>query len=117
MLLEFVVILWAHFIGDFVFQSDYHAKNKSKDALILAEHVLLYSIPFILISALIPVSLMWIFVNAIFHFITDFCTSKISSKLWSENKPHYFFVTIGADQAIHLTTLFVSYYLLHSYML
>lgn len=116
MVTAFVLIVWAHFIGDFILQSDYHAQNKSKSSLVLAEHVLMYSIPFVLLGALIPVSLLWVFINAVAHFCTDFITSRITSKLWAEKKVHWFFVTIGADQAIHFTTLFVSYHLLYPYM-
>ena len=116
MIAAFILIVWAHFIGDFILQSDYHSKNKSKNSFVLAEHVLMYSIPFVMLGMFIPVSILWIAINAVCHFATDFVTSRITSKLWKEQKVHWFFVTIGADQSIHFTTLFVSYYLLHPYM-
>lgn len=111
-----LLIIWAHWIGDFILQSDYHAQNKSKNSFILGEHVFLYSIPLACIGLFIPVSLVWVFFNAVAHFCTDWITSRITSKLWAKKQVHWFFVTIGADQAIHFTTLFVSYVFLLPYM-
>ena len=113
MITAFILIIWAHFIGDFILQSDYHAQNKSKNSLVLLEHVLMYSIPFAALGFFIPISIGWIVFNAVAHFATDFITSRITSKLWAEKQVHWFFVTIGADQSIHFTTLFVSYYYLY----
>jgi hypothetical protein len=104
-----VAILWAHFVGDFILQSDYHATNKSKSNLALFEHVLYYSLPLTLMGFLIPVSISWIIANAVMHAAVDYVTSRISSRLWQQNKRHWFFVTIGADQSLHFTCLFVSY--------
>lgn len=111
-----IVIAWAHFIGDFILQSDYHAVNKSKSNFVLLQHVLLYSIPFVLIGFIIPVSIFWIVLNAALHFVVDYITSRISSKMWLADKRHWFFVTIGADQAVHTTCLLLSYYFLYQYM-
>jgi len=104
-----VVILWAHFIGDFILQSDYHAVNKSKSNLALFEHVLWYSFPLIFAGFIIPVSFAWLVVNMVLHGAIDYVTSRISSHFWKQEKRHWFFVTIGADQSLHFTCLFVSY--------
>ena len=107
-----LLIVWAHWIGDFILQSDWHSKNKSKSNFVLAQHVLLYSIPFACLGFFIPVSVAWIAINAVGHFATDFVTSRATSKLWDNKEVHWFFVVIGLDQAIHFTTLFISYSLL-----
>jgi hypothetical protein len=104
-----VVLLWAHFIGDFILQSDYHAVNKSKSNLALFEHVLFYSLPLTLAGFLIPVSVSWIIANAAMHAAVDYVTSRMTSRLWQQGKRHWFFVTIGADQSLHFTCMFVSY--------
>ena len=44
-------------------------------------------------------------VNAALHFVTDYITSRITSKLWAKQDWHRFFVTIGFDHLIHQATL------------
>lgn len=104
------VLIWAHFIGDFILQSDYHAANKSKSNLVLFQHVLLYSLPFTLAAFLVPISILFIVANAVLHAITDYISSRITSILWQKGERHWFFVTIGADQAFHMTCLFFTYF-------
>jgi len=101
-----LLIVWIHFIMDFVLQTDKIALNKSNDNGILALHVSIYSVPFFIFG--------WKFAGLtwLLHFMTDWCTSRIAKKLWSEGQRHWFFVTIGADQALHFTALFGVYILL-----
>lgn len=96
----FLILIWLHLMGDFILQSDWMAVNKSKSLLPLATHVMVYSIPFAIIFG-------WRYglINMGCHFITDFFTSRLTSYLWKLEKRHDFFVVIGFDQAIHLTTL------------
>jgi membrane-bound metal-dependent hydrolase YbcI (DUF457 family) len=92
-----------HFVADFIFQSDTVAKGKSTSNQILAWHVSLYAIPFFWFG--------WKFavLNAVLHFITDWFTSRATSWLWQREQRHWFFVTIGFDQAIHMSCLFGTY--------
>ena len=105
-------IFWAHFIGDFILQNDYHALNKSKSNLALFEHVLYYSLPLVFMGFIVPVSIAWLIVNMVLHGAVDYVTSRITSRLWLAGKRHWFFVTIGVDQSLHFTCLFASYVLL-----
>lgn len=100
-------IILAHFVGDFVLQSDWMAQNKSKSLDALAAHVAVYSVAILIPMAfLMPVSLWWWWpVNVVAHFCTDAVTSRISSYYWRKNRRHAFFITIGADQTIHYLTL------------
>lgn len=50
-------------------------------------------------------------INGLAHWIVDFVTSKMTSRLYRAGKNHYFFVVIGADQAIHLSMLVATSYL------
>lgn len=92
-------IIWLHFLGDFVLQTDEMAMNKSKSNRWLSLHVFVYLAPMMILG------LKFAFVNAIFHWLVDWVTSRMTSKLWAQKRQHEFFVVIGLDQAIHLTTL------------
>jgi hypothetical protein len=97
------LIFVCHFVGDFIFQSDRIAINKSKDNMVLFEHALYYSLPF------------WFFgypfmiITLCLHFCVDYVTSRLTSYLWKKEERHWFFTTIGADQMIHLISLFYFY--------
>jgi hypothetical protein len=108
-----ILILFAHFVSDFVFQTDKQAINKSTSNLWLTYHVLAYTTGiFLTISILsksIEIGLLYALLNGCIHWGQDYVTSRINSKLWRENKRHWFFVGIGADQFIHATILILTY--------
>lgn len=116
-------LLLLHFLGDFLLQSDWMALHKSKHWDPLVIHAGVYSLCFLPFFG-------WWFVGVTFitHALTDFCTSRLTSKLWFidllepidddrldyptfefarvyPRKRHWFFVVIGFDQLIHFTTL------------
>lgn len=98
-----LVIIWTHFFADFILQTDKIAKNKGNDNRILTLHVLIYSAPFFWFGA------TFVAITAVTHFITDYFTSRWTTKLYNAGKRHWFFVVIGFDQAIHMTTLILTY--------
>lgn len=91
-----LVLVSAHFVADFLAQSDWMALNKSKRWDALALHVFVYSmvlygiVPLLSIALGIPaptgtaVRMMPLFVgaNAIAHFVQDAITSRITARLW-----------------------------------
>jgi hypothetical protein len=105
-LIEYIILVWLHFIGDFILQSDEVAKTKSSNNKVLLKHVLLYAIPLLMFGPLFAS------VNAGLHFIVDWVTSRLTSHYYKTGERHKFFVTIGADQALHLTCLFITLKLL-----
>lgn len=88
---DLVVLLTAHFIGDFVLQSDRVATGKSKCWRTLLEHVSFYMLPFLpAVGFLVgfgPNGWVTTFFALTFalHFLTDAVTSRITSKLWFLN--------------------------------
>jgi len=104
--ISFLLII--HFISDFLLQSDWMAQNKSKSNKALLLHVSVYSLPFMLL-----ISPLYGIINGILHFAVDYFTSRRTSKLWAAGKVHWFFVTIGFDQMLHILALIWTYNLLY----
>ena len=115
-------ILIIHWIADFVFQTDKMAKGKSKNWEDLLTHTGVYSfiigifslfiLPHNTINFEVYDSGIFMIITFISHTITDYFTSRLNSKLWTEGKVHYFFVSIGFDQILHYIQLFLTYYFL-----
>lgn len=108
----FTTLLITHFLGDFVLQTDEMAKGKSSSMKWLALHIGTYS-AVILITAVFFLpwwqAVAFAAFNGGLHMLTDYFTSRMSSKLWAQGRVHDFFVVIGADQLIHVLTLYWSY--------
>lgn len=106
-----LLLVWTHFVADFILQTHTMAVNKSTSNKWLASHVGVYTLVFILVSLLSPILTIWYaLINGIIHFATDYVTSRITSRLWRENRVHDFFVVIGLDQALHMTAMILTYY-------
>jgi hypothetical protein len=98
-----LALVWTHWFADFILQSDRIAINKSSSNQILLWHVALYG------ACFLWAGVAFALLNAVLHFITDWCTSRITKKLWVAEQRHWFFVVIGLDQAIHMTCLLGTY--------
>lgn len=115
-----LLIFLTHWISDFVTQGSYIAQNKSKNNGILLQHVAIYGIVFFVCLMMIsfiygpnlPLNIDNIFkfcvINSAIHFVVDYITSRLSSKVWREERIHDFFVIIGFDQFIHIVTLLIT---------
>lgn len=107
-----LIILTIHWIFDFVFQTDKMALNKSKDNYWLFVHVAVYSIGLAWIALFIiglkdGIGMIgFIILNALLHFVTDWCTSRLNAHLWKKEMRHWFFVAVGFDQLLHYAALF-----------
>lgn len=117
-----VMVLVMHWLADFVFQTDAMAKGKSKSNRVLTSHVLTYTMiglilvaPAMLVMTVLGLKhearlymaalpMVWL-LNAPFHWVTDYYTSRWSGRLWAQGRVHDFFVVIGLDQLIHQLTL------------
>lgn len=111
-MLTLILIVWLHFVADFICQTDDMATNKSTSNVWLSKHVIVYTI----VLSLLLFSLGWSWLSFIFlllngvgHWVIDWMASRLTSYFWKKQKRHWFFVIIGLDQAIHMTTLFGTY--------
>lgn len=114
---EVSILLFAHYIADFLFQTNWMAKGKSSSLLKLSVHIGTYTLVLfvcclflILIRHNIAIGDLFAFaiISGLFHFAIDFFTSKITSYQYKHNMmgsdtvPNFgFFSTIGADQLLH----------------
>jgi hypothetical protein len=111
-----LIILVIHFIADYVCQTDRMAINKSKSIYWLSVHILVYTGVLTIASPLLFWDIGWkagavyVLLNGALHFIIDFFTSRLTAHFWKREMRHRFFVTIGFDQMLHYTCLFVTYY-------
>ena len=131
-----LVIVVVHWFADFVMQDGEWAVNKSKDFKALLKHTSTYSAIWYFVLVIVsvwgnhfggptakdlgwsPWMLLFPVVTFITHTITDYFTSKHTSKQYAKGnfgtsipRGMDFFVTIGFDQTLHFAQLFLTYYL------
>ena len=114
----------SHFFADWVMQSRKMAENKSKSWYWLSLHVLVYTVvftfnSFIIFHDLFNIETEYILyfglINGALHFITDAITSRFTTHYYTTGKMKAFWTTIGFDQLIHQTCIFVTLYYLLTY--
>ena len=113
-LTSLIVLLVAHYVGDFLLQSRKIANNKHNNWLYLLAHGGLYSVAlFIFVAVFTPNSwlpvLEFTVINAASHILIDKVTSTLTSKFYLKNNIKAMFSTIGLDQLIHTIILVLSY--------
>ena len=115
-------LIGLHFVADFLMQSSWMAINKSKNNNALIAHVYAYTMTLGVGAILLSLGnfynfiLPWMIINGILHFITDYVTSRITSRLLKSNSFRWFFVVIGIDQCIHYACLFSTFMLIHDHI-
>jgi hypothetical protein len=87
-LTAFLGLVVTHWIADFVCQTNWQASNKSKSNWALYCHVGTYTVVLLFGTILLfptkgyPGGPLFIFGNALLHFWTDWCTSRVTSRLF-----------------------------------
>jgi hypothetical protein len=110
MMFPFMVLLGAHFVGDFILQTHWQASNKSKNPVALRRHVLVWTLVIAVTSVAMfgSVGIPFAVVNGVLHMVTDFFSSRQTARLWAKQDWHNFFIVVGCDQLIHHVTLFLT---------
>jgi hypothetical protein len=93
------LVLAAHWIADFICQTDKMAINKSTSWKWLSSHVGTYTL------LMLPFGPVFAIANGLTHLFVDAVTSRATSYLWKKGDRHNFFVVIGLDQLIHTAIL------------
>jgi len=112
MLYGILILLVAHFVGDFVLQFEKMATLKRKSLFWLSFHVSVYTATLFLFCLFlmdVRMAAIYAILNGIAHWIVDFFTSKINFKLSQHPKKHAFYIGLGFDQLIHQCTLIAGY--------
>jgi hypothetical protein len=108
-------ILLIHWFADFVLQTSEQSTNKGKGKSLynkhLLEHVVVYTC--VWVFCLVPFAdYSGIFIFAIitftFHYLTDWCTSRVGKIFWDRGDYHNGFVVVGFDQILHYTQLWLT---------
>ena len=107
-----IYLLFVHWVADFVCQTDNMAKNKSNNFNYLLLHIAEYTGVFTFLTG------AWfapefIIINCAAHLLIDYATSKLNSYLWQKQQIHYFFVSIGFDQLLHLSLMVYTLWLFY----
>jgi hypothetical protein len=123
--MTFPNVLFTHFLADFVYQSREIATTKSSNNISLLKHVGTYTYVFVVQSVLditlfsalrdnwktasIDRHIAFIGINVVLHFVTDYFTSRASTKAYKAGDLHRFWCIIGFDQMLHTTILYYSW--------
>lgn len=117
MIWTLLFIILIHWVADFVLQTRHMGLRKSSSNYYLTLHVLVYTFSTIMawsiVLPLIGFHLTTLRVSLAFslifllHWLTDYITSRQTTKLYKEEKYYEFFVMIGFDQVLHYVQLFL----------
>jgi uncharacterized membrane protein (UPF0182 family) len=105
----FILLLFAHILGDFYFQSQKFAEQKEKSIYKLLLHSIFYTLACFIV--IIPVINKWLIIAVAFisisHLIIDVLKSLVKGvyKELNEEKDRIFYVI---DQFVHLCFIFIA---------
>ena len=119
MIWTFLYIILVHWVADFVLQSRMMGENKSSNNVWLATHCFVYTTATMILwlplvaSVILPLDFKNISLACFLvfwtHFGTDYISSRMTTKYAKDKKWYAFFNTIGFDQVIDYTQLFLIY--------
>lgn len=107
-----ILLLLAHFIGDFLLQSRVMALNKTKSLYYLSLHGLFVGAPVFIVFLLFKPFLLSLILTSIYivvHCAQDFFVWTTAIKLFGKSEKYWenkrFYDIIGFDQFLHTTFL------------
>lgn len=126
------IIIFGHFIADFVCQNRWMGENKSSNYKALFAHCSVYFSALLIITLIFlnfeaTTIFQYVFINSIIHCIVDFLTSRTSKYVHKKIKDSTYLIqddgewkregcwewmfwnVIGFDQFLHVATLILTY--------
>jgi hypothetical protein len=107
-----LVMMFGHWLFDFVLQPDWMGKGKSRSWGILSEHSVRITVGAFAVAVLVASVqgfqratgwlLLFAAINGVAHFGIDAVTSRLTGRLYAQGDHHNFFVVIGFDQFLHM---------------
>lgn len=108
MAITLLIVLFFHWVGDFICQTRWMADNKSSSITALLAHIFNYTAILGVPTLLFNLSTQWLLVNALTHFLIDPITSRFSKRLYGQGNVHGMFCVIGFDQFLHISILLLT---------
>ena len=110
---SFFIIFILHIFGGFLLQSKRISKLKRENTFYLLQHVGMYTLIFVVFSPILLGLTFWeglefSLLNGVLHFVVDFFTGKLKSKLFEKDEFKYH-LTVVLDYSLHLALLFITF--------
>jgi hypothetical protein len=116
-LIDILIILISHYIGDFVCQSRSMSDSKSKNIYWLLTHGAIYILVMFTILCIftqyqLNQIFIYVMINGLLHIVIDQISSINTTKFYKKNNFYGMFTIIGLDQLLHTSILILTAYLL-----
>ena len=108
--MDFIYLLVAHWVGDYLLQSTNMAVKKSSNIKWLLLHIGTYTLVLLVIGNFVfswQIALGYAVINGGLHLVIDFITSKVAKQF--QGNPRIYFPILGFDQLIHIVCLYWTY--------
>lgn len=103
------ILMFAHWVGDFVLQSGWMALNKGRCWKALLAHVCVYAVVLGAFAAFLTASwtglACFVGANFVLHLLVDSVTARMTMRFWQFENKRRFFLTLGFDQFLHFLCL------------
>ena len=110
-ILLFIGLFLAHWVGDFLLQTEDEAINKSHQESKLLTHVAKYGVALLVFATLAnlffpsTVWVSWVLLNIVVHHAQDRITSRMNADFKARKREDLFWNNIGFDQMLHMILL------------
>jgi hypothetical protein len=112
---DIILLLFAHWVGDYALQTNQMITNGNRSLRKLSVHVAIYALPVAIAAYILfrpGVVLQFIDIIVILHWLTDFFINRLALRFKDQQRFYYSFVGLG--QFVHTTCLLVTANYVHT---